>query len=146
MNPFSRNHPDRPRFIAAVILGVVLVFLAGVRLFERPTRNPVSLDPRAGRTIDSVVDAALLRCGVDPKAGKTREVKAGEVKSLRRESHFEVPPTFVSIVLNHELAASLAPFGGRVIATEHAKEANVTMHIRRDGYIIRTLVLHTAGR
>lgn len=126
--------------LAAVGIGV-----ADRLLEERGgTKAPDLAAARRGSAgIDQVIDTLLVRYHVGLRTVRTWSVLTPEKSVLRRESRIDVPPAFLSIGFNHDLSGEMAPFGARVIATEHSKEQTVTMHVRKDGVVIRTLVFRT---
>jgi hypothetical protein len=141
--------PERWKLAAG---GILVLLAAGLvaadRMLEPPAQEaplPVAAARREGGSIDAVIDSLLVRSHVDLRTVKSWTVRTADREVLRRESRIDVPPSFLSLVFNHDLHNRVLPFGARVVATEHSREQTVTMHVRKDGLVIRTLIFRTVS-
>lgn len=126
-----------------VVAGGLAVLAACLAVADRTLEPPVpALAPVTHNSgaIDAAIDSLLVRHHVDLRSVRSWSVRTPDRAVLRRESRIDVPPSFVSLVFNHDLQNEVMPLGARVIATEHSKEQTVTMHVRKDGQVVRTLV------
>ncbi len=143
-------HIDQlPRRKAFLVLWLALA-AAGLgiadRLLDGRPRDarPAPAAARQGSAdVDQAIDTLLARYHVDPKTVRRWSILTPDKATLRREIRADVPPAFLSLGFNHDLSREVAPLGARVIATEHSKEQTVTMHVRKDGVVTRTLVFRT---
>ena len=133
----------RPRRLKLAVAGALAVLAACLAVADRaleprvPVVAPVHRD---SGEIDAAIDSLLVRHHVDLRSVRSWSVRTPDKAVLRRESRIDVPSSFVSLVFNHDLQNEVVPLGARVIATEHSKEQTVTMHVRKDGQVVRTLV------
>ena len=132
--------PLRKKFILAAALAVVAAVL-----FLLDATLPVSIDQRAEIVrsqlpdVNTVVDTLLARYGIPRDRVKTRQVQIPGGKFVRMERRVSVPPEFISVSFNRDLAGMIGHLGAQAIATERTKENTVTMHIRQDGRIIESI-------
>jgi hypothetical protein len=138
---------DTNRLKRRLMIAGVLAFL-GVALtladrFVPPGSNAVVNDFAAAhadsKQINAAIDALLGRYLIEPRAMTTWRVTTPDKKFLRLEQRIVVPYGFATVEFNHQLSQEVLPFGARVAATERSRENVVTMHVVKNGVIIRTI-------
>jgi hypothetical protein len=131
----------RKAAVAATLGAICLLLFFGERFFvPRAERSLAAIPPEGAAGIQKVVDALLIRYGVDRASVKTWRVTTPDKTPLRVEQKIPVRSDFLSLVFNHDLNLRLAPYGAHVIATERTKENIITMHIVKDGMTTRSMV------
>jgi hypothetical protein len=131
----------RNRVILAAGLAVCAVLLYAADFMFTPesdSSRAVELRP-ALQEINAVVDTLLLRYHIAKGWVKTWQVQTAQKKFLRVERRVFVPPDFISVNFNHDLARMVADYGATAVATERTKENSVTMHIKKDNSIIQSI-------
>lgn len=126
--------------VLAVVAAALLVGLLLSRGSSTGEGIAPAVDPHDAGQIDSVIDATLARFGIDAASGHVVHLRRADIPPPRKEIRFEVPPSFVPVLFNHELALRLEPFGAKIIGTEDPPSRRVVVHVRLDGYVIRSLV------
>ena len=89
--------------------------------------------------VNAAVDTLLDRDRIDEKWVKSWSVFTPTRKFIREERRIYVPPRFISVDFNHDLADMLSKYGVRVVATERTRESTVSMHVINDGMIIESI-------
>ncbi len=138
------SDPQVRRRIALSVLLVAVAALCGLALLLVPAsrREPAQRgggDAMIARAIDSL----FARYGVGKNDVATWRVSTPDRRFSRIEQRVYVPPRFLSLQFNHDLASLVAPAGARVVGTERAKEQIVTLHIVVDGLTVRTIAFVT---
>jgi hypothetical protein len=128
--------------IAGVLAALAILLFAADRLFPSSAVDSTLLrenERTAGLAAGRALDSLFVRCGIDRGSIATWQVFSAERKFMRVEQRVVVPPDFVSLQFNHDLAELVAPLDLRVVGTERAKENIVTMHIVQSGLTIRSV-------
>ena len=102
---------------------------AGLRARKGPTEADITTD----------IDSLLQRQHIHREWVKSWQVKTPERRFIRLERRVFVPKGFLSLKFNLELSRMLSKYGARVVATEHARENIVTMHVILSGFIVQTV-------
>jgi len=131
-----------------ILIGVLTVFVIGLGianlLFPSSDPGPAARrgDIAAGRSaLDSAVDSSLARFGIPPASVRRIAVRPAGAAVVRWEIRARIPAGFPGLLLNHDLSLRLLPLGARVIGTENTQEGRIAFHIRKDGVIVRSVIL-----
>mgnify|MGYP001559680350 CR=1 FL=1 len=126
------------------IVSVVTVLLLAVQMFVglgcRDSKGSFGRAQESIPQIESAIAKLLTRHQVDEKSIKTRKVPSSDGKFTRLERRISVAPEFNTLNFNHDLNQAVAEFGATAIATEKSEDKSVTMHIKKDGVIVQSLV------
>ena len=134
-----------------VAVGVLaaLVVLLGAALLVFPA-SP-GLGGMTGSTtgvegrIDSAIGSVLGHFEIEPASGRMAKWVQLQGIAPRREMRLIVAAGFPSLLLNHALATAVQPFGAHVIGVENSIEKRVALHVRKDGQILRTVILQESN-
>jgi len=127
------------RAVLAALLGACALLLSLAPLAGRRTPARGAGEGEASAAASAAVDSLLPRFGAGGSTVRSWKAMAAGAPTGRIEERITVPASFRSLEFNHALARRLAPLGMSLVATEHARENSVTMHIVRRGFTIRTL-------
>jgi hypothetical protein len=128
--------------IAGALAGLAILLFATDRFLTPVAVVPVlhtEDEKAAGLVIGRTLDTLFARYGIDRSAVSTWQVHAADGKFTRIEQRVFVPPVFLTMQFNHDLAELVAPFDLRVVGTERAKENIVTVHVVHHGLTIRSV-------
>ena len=133
----------RWRLVVAGMLAVgSLVLLMANRVTEKIEKKTALKAAQARpllQLVNAAVDTLLDRDRIDEKWVKSWSVFTPTRKFIREERRIYVPPRFISVDFNHDLADMLSKYGVRVVATERTRESTVSMHVINDGMIIESI-------
>lgn len=121
---------------ACVVLAIAVVIAIGSRSSNNPTEVVASVAPN----IDTALQQLLTRYQVDGKSTRSRKVPSGDRTFSRMERRVTMPPEFNTLDFNHDLNQAVQEFGATAIATEKSEDKSVTMHIKKDGVIVQSIV------
>jgi len=88
--------------------------------------------------IESVVSKLLGQYQIDKV--RMQKVWSSDGTFARKELRILVQPEFNTLNFNHDLNQAVAGFGATAIATEKSEDKSVTMHIKKDGVIVQSLL------
>ncbi len=123
--------------IAAAALLIVMLIFNGSLISGR---GAPALDREDAGRIDSVIEATLARFGIEAASGHVVRPRDFEIPPPRKEIRYRVPASFAPVLFNHELAVRLEPLGVKVIGTEDPQAKRIVVHVRKDEYVVRSLV------
>jgi hypothetical protein len=136
MSAKEKTRDKRGIVLVLLILLVFALLIAG-REFERPPQAEEQSDS-VRPNIEMAAEKLLTRYHVEVKASSPR--KARNSTSYRTERRVSVPTEFNALNFNHDLNQAVAGFGATVIASENSQNKTVTMHIKKDGVIVHSVV------
>jgi hypothetical protein len=144
LSSFSRE--EKKKAVVATALAVA-AFTLGVGDRIVAAQYPERLSHRSLRVdvpgINAAVDSTLARQGLSLKQARTKTVRMKDGTILRRDTEFDVLPSFNSIVFNLLLSRELEEYGATVVGTEHAKEGKTLLHVRKEGVVFRTITFRS---
>lgn len=124
--------------ILAVIL-VIAVPLIALMISNRAA-NPTETSMAVAPSVEVVIRKLLLRHQVDDKSIRTRKVPSVDGKFVRIERRVAVMPDFNAMSFNHELNNAVAELGAIAIATEKSEDKTVTVHVKKNGVIVQSII------
>ncbi|HXG01094.1 MAG TPA: hypothetical protein VNL69_09910 [Bacteroidota bacterium] len=128
----SRKY-DRWVLLLGSAVAVALLSFVGMKVLD--ASSGVSQAPP---DVGAVVRRMFGQYRIDPQDVRTRKVKVGAVTRLERR--VTVPVEFNTLNFNRDLSRALAEIGTTVTASEKAYDNSVTMHIRKDGVIVESII------
>ncbi len=93
--------------------------------------------------VDAAIAKLLAQFQIQPKSIATRKIKNGDGKFARTERRIVVPPEFNTLEFNRALSERVVEFGATAIATEKSEDKSVTMHVKKDGVILESIIFLT---
>ena len=128
--------------VRLVIFAIVLVLaiLLIVLLISNRAANPADTSMAVAPSVEVVIQKLLLRFQIDDKSIRTRKVPSGDGKFVRIERRITVAPEFNAMSFNHELNNAVASLGATAIATEKSEDKTVTVHVKKNGVIVESIV------
>ena len=128
--------------VRLVILAIILVIavLLIVLLISNRSANRADTSMAVAPSVEVVIQKLLLRFQIDDKSIRTRKVPSGDGKFVRIERRITVAPEFNAMSFNHELNNAVASLGATAIATEKSEDKTVTVHVKKNGVIVESIV------
>lgn len=121
--------------LTLAVLAAVLFLLWDVNGGGAPT----STVSEGTEDLQPILDSLFHRYGIEHRQVKTWRVRGPGGELTRVQDRITVPNEFVSVSFNHDLNLELTHIGARAVATERTKENTVTMHIKMDRRIVRSI-------
>jgi hypothetical protein len=134
--------------IAALLSACALVLVLANRVQENISAKKRPSQLQTIRTlggseslaeIDATIDTMLVQRGIELSKVKKWQVLTREKRFLRIERRVLVPRDFLTLNLNLDLHRRLSQYGAQAVATERTKESIVTIHVKRNGFIIQSI-------
>ena len=121
---------------ACVVLAIPVVIAIG----SRSSKNPTEVVSGIASSIETAIQKLLTRYQIDGKSIKSRKVASNNGAFVRIERQIFITPEFNAFNFNHDLNQAVSEFGATAIATEKSEDKSVTMHIKKDGVIVQSIV------
>ncbi len=128
--------------VLGVLMLALLAALAAILASPGSASGPGAGTAANGR-IDSAIGATMRHFELAMPLEKPAQQRLSP--AVRRELRVRVPESFPSLLFNHALDSAIRPLGARVIGAENSQEKRVAIHIRKDGVILRTLILQESN-
>ncbi len=130
------------RFIAFAIVSIIVLALI-VFFVSNHAANPAETSIAVTSSVEVAIQNLLRRHQIDDKSVRTRKVQSGDGKFVRIERRVTVVPEFNALGFNHELNKAVASLGANAIATEKSEDRTVTVHVKKNGVIVESIVFVT---
>jgi hypothetical protein len=124
-----------------IVIGVGLVFWFG----SQRTKDTAG-ESATREDIATVVQQLFTRYRIAPSDIKIRRVNVGNGKLMRTERMVSVPPEFNTLNFHFDLNRALADQGVTVSATEKSEAHSVSLHIKKDGQIVESIIFVVHGK
>ncbi len=124
-----------------IVIGVGLVFW-----FGSPRTKDAAGESATREDIARVVQQVFTRYRIAPSDIKIRRVNVGKGKLVRTERMVSVPPEFNTLNFHFDLKRALADHGATVSATEKSEAHSVSLHIKKHGLIVESIIFVVHGK
>lgn len=135
--PMIRKGRELSRSIFSIWFIVALILSSEVC---KDSKNSSEKYLQALPQIESAVAKLLSRYHIDAKSIKRRNVQSSDGTFTRIEKRISVESEFNSLNFNYDLNQAVSEFGATAIASEKSEDKSVTMHIKKDGVILQSVV------
>ncbi len=136
------NNRMNVRMIALASILVIAILLVVFVIANRAS-NPEETSMAIAPSVEVVIQKLLVRFQIDEKSIRTRKVASGNGKFVRIERRVPVARDFNAMSFNHELNVAVASLGANAIATEKSEDKTVTVHVKKNGVIIESVIFIT---